>query len=492
MSESRSMMVGVVEELFLDVGDSIWMLLEALGLGPVLTRLRHEVTSASTRGRRRSIVRILGSALPLKPVERPYLRYVALRSLSTSCDSLFSSQAQSQIDPKWLADTERSRSFRPVMSRCETVPNLFSNGMAMEDVDPSEDSPRSSTPFSIASDFAGGKQVHRFHNDYMLNTDGRYHHSQSALNNSSIQHSAFHASSPFTDPTALAKITALEDELTQLRLQISTLIHQNQRPLTPPSTPTSYLPQPPPPPPPPPPNLCPPPPPPPLPPPPPSSSTGSVSAGASRKTSFSDLIAQGKDSINKHSEPLEVPKSNSSTGGVCMADVLKGLNKVKLKKVARSPGGTPIRERAHSPVNGDPASIIAAALKKRFAKINVESPEVEVDDSNDFSSSPESTPQNKRKSGNDLTPKRKSGLANPPRRKLDSEEPPVVLDLKPLLKKPSLRAVKTQPKEEEKSPSLPIFGQHLLKKRSPRPIEKSEPEVKDRTSPSSIASDLSR
>ncbi|XP_068217154.1 mitochondrial fission regulator 2-like isoform X2 [Palaemon carinicauda] len=488
MSESRSMMVGVVEELLLDVGDSVWMLLEALGLGPLLTRLRHEVTSASARGRRRSLVRILGSALPLKPIERPYLRYVALRSLSTSCDSLFSSQAQSQIDPKWLADTERSRSFRPIMSRCETVPNLYPLGMGIEDTDPGDDSPRSSTPFSIASDFVGGKQSHRFQNEFNLHPEGRFHHSQSTLNNSNLQHSTFHASSPFTDPTALAKITALESELIQLRVQISTLIHQNQRPLTPPSTPTSCLP---PPPPPPPPNLLPPPPPPPLPPPLPSSSTGNTNNGALRKTSFSDLIAQGKDSINKHNEPVEIPKSTSSTG-VSMADVLKGLNKVKLKKVARSPGGTPIRERAQSPVSGDPASIIAAALKKRFAKINVESPEIDLDESNDFNSSPESTPQNKRKSGIDLTPKRKSGLSTPPRRKLDSEDSPVVLDLKPLIRKPSLRAAKPLLKQEEKSPSLPIFGQHLLKKRSPRPIEKSEPEVKDRASPSSIASDLSR
>ena len=123
----------------------------------------------------------------------------------------------------------------------------------------------------------------------------------------------------------------------------------------------------------------------------------------------------------------------------------------------RSPGGTPVRERAQSPVATDPASIIAAALKKRFAKINVESPDRDGDESNDFNSSPESTPQNKRKDGPTFQLKRKSGIEFPARRKLEPEEAPVVLDFKPLLKKPSLRSVKASPKEEVTS-SPPIVS----------------------------------
>lgn len=109
MSGMPAMLLGLVEELVQDFGESAWVILQAVGLGPLLLRLREEVRSSSTRARRKSFVRIVGSVLPLKPVERPYLRFVALRSLSQSCDSLYSGHTQGTIDPKWLADTERSR-----------------------------------------------------------------------------------------------------------------------------------------------------------------------------------------------------------------------------------------------------------------------------------------------------------------------------------------------------------------------------------------------
>ena len=85
--------IGVLEELFHDFGDVAWVVLEMLGVTPIIVRLREELqrSSSYTRGfdpltglprihnrRRRSIVRILGSALPLNPVARPYLRLVLL------------------------------------------------------------------------------------------------------------------------------------------------------------------------------------------------------------------------------------------------------------------------------------------------------------------------------------------------------------------------------------------------------------------------------
>ncbi|KAK7075382.1 Mitochondrial fission regulator 2, partial [Halocaridina rubra] len=435
MSNFRTMLAGVIEELWLDLGDGVWMLLQTFGLGPLLTRLREEAAFSNGR-KRRSLVRILGSALPLKPIERPYLRYVALRSLSNSCDSLYSSQAQCRIDPKWLADTEKSsRGFRPIISRCETAPELIPLSMGFDD--DYDDSPRSSTPFSVTSDLGHYRHPQHYQSSIALNS---LHH-QSTMQHSALQHSTVHASSPFTDPMALAKISAMEDELTQLRLQISTLIKQTQCIKTPPPTPVSSVP-PPPPPPPPPLNAAPPPPPlPSL----PNMNNMSSSTPVSRKTSFAELIAQNKDNINKHSEPLDIKTSTPVSTGVSMTDVLKGLNKVKLKKVARSPGGTPVRERPSSPIAGDPAAIIAAALKKRFARINVDSPDKDAEESNDFNSSPESTPQNKRRSHLEILPKRK----------IEQEESPVVLNLTPLLRKPSLRSVKTKPKEEEK-PALPL------------------------------------
>ncbi|KAK8736941.1 hypothetical protein OTU49_004736 [Cherax quadricarinatus] len=468
MSGMWAMLVGVAEELWLDISDGVWMVLETLHMGPLVLRLREEILSSSLR--KRSLVRILGSALPLKAVQRPYLRYVALRSLSTSCDSLYSAHTQGRVDSKWLADTERSSKFRPILLRCETAPELFTLAGEADSNGNGDTTPRSSTPFSVTSDI--GSLHHNYLHHSQDNLVPRNH--QDSFQHSSLHHSTIHASSPFTDPNALAKISLLEEELSQLRLQISVILNQTKHPATPPPSPTLITPPPPPPPPPLPPGL-PPPPPPPL----PAifnKSSRSDDPDAPRKPSFSELIAQNKDSINKHTEPIDIPtNSNSRSRPVSMSDVLKGLNKVKLKKVSRSPGGTPIRSRPKSPVAGDPAAIIAAALKKRFAKMHSDSPEKDAnDDDNEFGSSPESTPQMIHKSRFEI-----------PKRNLMKEETPQQ-NLFKLMRKPSPRIPKPKPKEEQ-PPSLPIFGQHLLKKRVPK-----TPEPRDSVSPSSEASDLSR
>ncbi|GFO23044.1 mitochondrial fission regulator 2 [Plakobranchus ocellatus] len=67
-----------------------------------------------------------------------------------------------------------------------------------------------------------------------------------------------------------------------------------------------------------------------------------------------------------------------------MADVLKGLGSVKLRAVERSPGGTPMSRRRVDRTPTDPASIIACALKKKFASHRGLSPE--SDQENDMSS----------------------------------------------------------------------------------------------------------
>ncbi|XP_063842278.1 mitochondrial fission regulator 2-like isoform X3 [Scylla paramamosain] len=426
MSGLRAVLAGVWEELWVDIGDGVWLLLNTLGLGHLVLHLQQELAATSPH-RRKSIVRVVGSVLPLKPVQRPYLRYVALRSLSTSCDSLCSAQIQDPINPKWLADTERVSRFKPILSRCETVPDLFTlpNG---------EETPRSSTPFSIASDI--GPQHHPKEPGTLGNS----------FYQAGLQHSTIHAASPFTDPSAMAKISALEEELLLLRKQIAGLMNQTHRPATPPPSPVpSMAPPPPPPPPPLAPSRCPHPPP---PPPPPLPVLPLSNGQDSRKSSFSDLIAQKKGDINKHVAPLDVPvsKTTSSSMGVSMIDVLKGLNQVKLKKVSRSPGGTPVRSRARSPTPGDTAAIIAAALKKRFAKMHEDSPEKEVcEDNNEFNSSPETTPKTSRK---------KQVVDVPKRKLLQEEEVPAQNFLKMLKKSP--RVSRPDPVKEEK-PASPII-----------------------------------
>lgn len=55
-----------------------------------------------------------------------------------------------------------------------------------------------------------------------------------------------------------------------------------------------------------------------------------------------------------------------------LAEVLKGLGTVKLKKVEKSPSGTPLRKSGEpdSSTTTDPAGMLASALKKRFVHIH--------------------------------------------------------------------------------------------------------------------------
>lgn len=55
-----------------------------------------------------------------------------------------------------------------------------------------------------------------------------------------------------------------------------------------------------------------------------------------------------------------------------LAEVLKGLSTVKLKKVEKSPSGTPLRKSGEpdSSTATDPAGMLANALKKRFVHIH--------------------------------------------------------------------------------------------------------------------------
>ncbi|XP_052607110.1 mitochondrial fission regulator 2 isoform X2 [Peromyscus californicus insignis] len=50
-----------------------------------------------------------------------------------------------------------------------------------------------------------------------------------------------------------------------------------------------------------------------------------------------------------------------------MLDVLKDMNKVRLRPIERSPGGRPIQKRKRQSSQWDPVSLIANALKQKFA-----------------------------------------------------------------------------------------------------------------------------
>ncbi|XP_045577166.1 mitochondrial fission regulator 2 isoform X2 [Salmo salar] len=184
-----------------------------------------------------------------------------------------------------------------------------------------------------------------------------------------------------SDPVALRKITALEDELLKLRAQIAMIVtappsgpaNSQNLPGTPGMSPASFLTSTPCyPPPPPPPPCCPPPPPPPPCPLPPSSSVGLSEAV--------DLIQQGRESGKGHAQgksheagQVGLLQSQDKAVGqgpvLTMLDVLNDLNQVKLRSVERSPGGTPVRRRRSkgTALLSDPASMIAEALRRKFA-----------------------------------------------------------------------------------------------------------------------------
>ncbi|MGH0141978.1 UNVERIFIED_CONTAM: hypothetical protein FKN15_040851 [Acipenser sinensis] len=172
-----------------------------------------------------------------------------------------------------------------------------------------------------------------------------------------------------TNTCALKKITALEDELSRLRAQIAMIVTTQdqgssmsqsgfmQPPGTPgmsllpmlTSTPSSTPAPPPPPPPPPPPSTS-------LPP--PSCITAQVSA--------IDLIRQRRATNTSgqcNRDNVSIPDSPVPS----MLDVLKEMNKVRLRAVERSPGGTPVMKDKKRVSLSDPAALIADALKRKFA-----------------------------------------------------------------------------------------------------------------------------
>ncbi|CAL8317716.1 unnamed protein product [Boreogadus saida] len=193
-----------------------------------------------------------------------------------------------------------------------------------------------------------------------------------------------------SDPEALRKITFLEDELLKLRAQIAIIVTAPQG-LTPAQTllgTHSLSPQltstprsaPPPPPPPPPPPL-----------PPPSSGPGAPD----ETLPLSHLIRQRRLANNAQgNNPAK--GSVSAKAMPSMLDVLKDLNSVTLRSVKRSPGGRPVKPRRRggkSPaLPSDPASLIAEALRRKFAHLHNTSSDKE----NSMESSPFGSPESPR------------------------------------------------------------------------------------------------
>ncbi|XP_072912411.1 mitochondrial fission regulator 2 [Hemitrygon akajei] len=130
------------------------------------------------------------------------------------------------------------------------------------------------------------------------------------------------------------------------------------------------------------------PPPPPPPPPPPLTTEKNVAASKDLKQDCQALKIRSRDATIK---PMLTKKPSNSFN---MMNVLKDMQNVKLRVVERSPGGTPVGKKpARKPHISDPAALIAEALKQKFAHRYLNDSSDKENESFEFSplSSPETS-----------------------------------------------------------------------------------------------------
>nr|XP_045015040.1 mitochondrial fission regulator 2 [Jaculus jaculus]XP_045015041.1 mitochondrial fission regulator 2 [Jaculus jaculus] len=322
-------------------------------------------------GSTRSIIRAIGKMLPLEPCRRPNFELIAhLSSVeSDHCESTVPSFA----DVLSVAGGEEASPLR-----CRN--NIRRNW--------------------------GEEKIDLFHPSHVWDP----------LSPAERQHKPMKNDVPVSE-AAVKKIAALEDELASLRSQIAAIvkmqglrsspasgfIDMNEQPsgvgrflssgtgkliVEPDHFPSSKLPSPP----------LPPPPPPPLP-----LQFSSVQPQCfpptlRRSTNSGGLDNPATEMKEQHSDARKNicghhSKSQRNNAVPNMLDVLKDMNKVKLRAVERSPGGRPIHRRKRPSSDWDPVSLISQALKQKFASQEDESFDKE---SQSWESSPFSSPETSR------------------------------------------------------------------------------------------------
>uniref|UniRef100_A0A8C3J1S3 Mitochondrial fission regulator n=1 Tax=Calidris pygmaea TaxID=425635 RepID=A0A8C3J1S3_9CHAR len=192
------------------------------------------------------------------------------------------------------------------------------------------------------------------------------------------------------DQAALQKISALEDELTFLRSQIAAIVSAQTlgkafKTLSTPdgfypvpamtSTPLSVphnrfvIPSPPP-----------------LP--------SGAPSGVDATNSAVELIKQRRAARSSGSSTADSADHQRTKNVPSMMDVLKDLNKVQLKAIERSPGGTPLsRPKKRQNSDWDPVALLTQALKRKFAHKNNDEDDSLDKENQSFDSSPFSSPE---------------------------------------------------------------------------------------------------
>ncbi|XP_064913194.1 mitochondrial fission regulator 2 [Columba livia] len=195
------------------------------------------------------------------------------------------------------------------------------------------------------------------------------------------------------DQVALQKISALEDELTFLRMQIAAIVSAQTLGSVPSklfktfNTPDGFYPVPamtstplsvshnhfv-------------------IPSPPPLPSGAPSGVGASN--SAIELIKQRRATRNSGSTAADSADPQRTKTVPSMMDVLKDLNKVQLRATERSPGGTPLsRPKKRQSSGWDPVAVLTHALKQKFAHRDDEDDSLDKENRS-FESSPFSSPE---------------------------------------------------------------------------------------------------
>ncbi|NXP71990.1 MTFR2 regulator, partial [Ramphastos sulfuratus] len=119
-----------------------------------------------------------------------------------------------------------------------------------------------------------------------------------------------------------------------------------------------------------------------------------VPSGVDAGSSVTELIRQRRATRNHGSTAADGADHQGTKNVPRMMDVLKDLNKVQLRAVERSPGGTPLsnKPKKRRSSEWDPVALLTHALKQKFAHKDDDDDSLDKENQS-FDSSPFSSPE---------------------------------------------------------------------------------------------------